>query len=60
MELDGVWGTLFAVWAPNARSVSVVGNFKLLDNKAHPLFLRQDGSGIWEGFIPGVEPGNAL
>lgn len=47
-------GTYFAVWAPNARSVSVIGNFNYWDRNAHPLFARWDSSGIWEGFIPGV------
>lgn len=57
MQLEGEWGTLFAVWAPNAREVSVIGNFNFWDEKAHPLFLRPDGSGIWEGWIPGVGKG---
>jgi 1,4-alpha-glucan branching enzyme len=50
-------GTYFAVWAPNAREVSVIGDFNAWDDGAHPLAVRSDGSGIWEGFVPGVERG---
>lgn len=50
-------GTLFSVWAPNARGVSVIGDFNGWDPGAHPLTVRWDGSGIWEGFIPGVGKG---
>ena len=50
-------GTYFAVWAPNAESVSVIGNFNHWSNQSHRLFPRQDQSGIWEGFIPGVGHG---
>ncbi|UCD19130.1 MAG: 1,4-alpha-glucan branching protein GlgB [candidate division WOR-3 bacterium] len=50
-------GTYFAVWAPSAGSVSVVGDFNGWDPKAHPLSVRWDGSGIWEGFLPGVGQG---
>jgi 1,4-alpha-glucan branching enzyme len=56
-ELDGVEGTFFAVWAPNAEKVSVVGDFNGWNPQAHPLGVRWDGSGIWEGFIPGVTSG---
>lgn len=45
-------GTYFAVWAPNATAVSVCGNFNDWSKIAHPLFVRLDHSGIWEGFIP--------
>ncbi len=55
-ELDGVAGTFFAVWAPNAREVSVVGEFNDWRPGAHPLAVR-GSSGIWEGFLPGVGPG---
>ena len=54
--LDGVRGTSFAVWAPAARAVSVVGDFNLWDGRLHPM--RSLGpSGIWELFLPGVETG---
>ena len=52
----GVCGTRFAVWAPNARYVSVTGDFNGWDRGRHPLAPR-GSSGIWEGFIPGVGPG---
>jgi 1,4-alpha-glucan branching enzyme len=51
---DGVTGTSFAVWAPNARGVSVIGDFNGWDRFAHPLRLRHE-VGVWEGFVPGVE-----
>lgn len=57
IEVDGEWGTQFAVWAPSAREVSVIGDFNNWDRNSHPLSPRWDGSGIWEGFIPGVGKG---
>lgn len=57
LEKDGQAGTQFAVWAPNARHVSVVGNFNGWNRETHPLYPRLDGSGIWEGFAPGVGKG---
>jgi 1,4-alpha-glucan branching enzyme len=57
VEVDGQWGTYFALWAPNAKKVSVVGNFNQWDGQAHSLAPRWDESGIWEGFIPGVGKG---
>ena len=51
---QGVTGTYFAVWAPNANYVSVIANFNFWDKASHPLKVRWDGSGIWEGFIPNV------
>jgi 1,4-alpha-glucan branching enzyme len=57
MEVDRTQGTYFAVWAPNARSVSVIGDFNGWNPNAHALAVRQDDSGIWEGFIPGVRQG---
>ena len=57
MTVDGKQGTLFAVWAPNAEWVSVVGDFNDWDKKSHPLSVRWDGSGIWEGFIPSIGHG---
>jgi 1,4-alpha-glucan branching enzyme len=50
-------GTYFALWAPNAQSVSVMGNFNSWKRDSHPLDRRWDGSGIWEGFLPGVGAG---
>lgn len=47
-------GYYFSVWAPNATVVSVVGDFNNWDTETHPLFVRLESSGIWEGFIPGV------
>jgi 1,4-alpha-glucan branching enzyme len=54
--VDGKKGVYFAVWAPNAESVSVVGDFNYWNNAANPLRPRQS-SGIWEGFVPGLEQG---
>ena len=57
IEVDGVSGVYFAVWAPSARSVSVVGDFNYWIQGEHQLNVRWDSSGIWEGFIPGVQKG---
>jgi len=57
MEVDGKKGVHFAVWAPNAATVSVSGDFNGWSQDAHFLKAREDGSGIWEGFIPGLEIG---
>lgn len=57
MEVDGQTGTFFAVWAPNAEAVAVIGNFNFWNSATHPLQPRWDGSGIWEGFIPDVGHG---
>lgn len=54
--MDGVHGTSFAVWAPNARRISVVGDFNNWDGRFHPMRLL-GGSGVWEIFIPGVGEG---
>lgn len=54
--MDGVTGTRFSVWAPNARRVSVVGQFNYWDGRRHPMRLRKE-SGIWELFIPGAHNG---
>jgi len=59
IEHNGVVGTYFAVWAPNAQYVSVIGNFNYWDRGSHPLYIRWDSSGIWEGFIPHVGNGEA-
>ncbi|MDD6328353.1 MAG: 1,4-alpha-glucan branching enzyme, partial [Lachnospiraceae bacterium] len=56
MTVDGVKGTYFAVWAPNARRVSVVGDFNMWDGALHPMQILQ-ASGIYEIFIPDVMPG---
>jgi 1,4-alpha-glucan branching enzyme len=52
-------GTYFAVWAPNATYVSVTGYFNEWDKTSHPLLVRKDNSGIWEGFIPHIGTGEA-
>jgi 1,4-alpha-glucan branching enzyme len=57
LSRDGKKGTYFAVWAPNARSVSVAGDFNGWNKESHPLRGRKDGSGIWEGFVEGVSQG---
>ncbi len=58
IEKDGVKGTYFAVWAPSAKAVSVIGDFNYWLEGDHPLEVRWDGSGIWEGFIPNVDQGS--
>ena len=57
VSFDGVEGVYFAVWAPNARRVSVLGDFNQWEPGRHILNCRWDGSGIWEGFLPGVKQG---
>jgi len=57
MEIDGVKGVYFSVWAPSAKKVSVVGDFNYWNDKQHELNVRWDGSGIWEGFVPEAEEG---
>ena len=57
-SIDGRPGTHFAVWAPNAEMVSIVGDFNDWKPNRHPLQVRND-SGVWEGFIPGVGEGAA-
>lgn len=58
MTLDGVEGTYFAVWAPSAKTVSVIGDFNYWIEGEHKLNVRWDESGIWEGFIPNVGKGS--
>ena len=53
------WGTYFAVWAPNATLVTVTGYFNDWNKESHPLKVRLDNSGIWEGFIPDIHAGEA-
>ncbi len=55
---EGTAGTHFAVWAPNAERVSVVGNFNQWDGRRHPM-RRRGGSGVWETFLPGLGEGEA-
>jgi len=55
-NLDGTEGVTFAVWAPNARRVSVVGDFNNWDGRRHPMRKRHE-AGIWELFIPGLRRG---
>ncbi len=56
-EHGGKRGTYFAVWAPNAEEVSVTGTFNGWNRTVNYLSPRKDSSGVWEGFIPGVEKG---
>jgi 1,4-alpha-glucan branching enzyme len=56
MTMDGVEGVAFVVWAPNARRVSVVGDFNMWDGRRHAMRVR--GNGWWEMFIPGAKPGD--
>ena len=54
--IDGVEGTTFAVWAPDAQRVSVIGDFNTWDGRRHPMRLRRE-CGVWELFLPGVKAG---
>jgi 1,4-alpha-glucan branching enzyme len=56
-RMGSVAGTGFAVWAPNAHRVSVVGDFNRWDGRVHPMRLRRD-AGVWELFLPGVAAGS--
>ncbi|MBB2201495.1 1,4-alpha-glucan branching protein GlgB [Gluconacetobacter tumulisoli] len=56
MEIGGVTGVRFALWAPNAFRVSVIGDFNVWDGRRHPMRLRH-AAGIWELFIPRIGPG---
>jgi 1,4-alpha-glucan branching enzyme len=56
--VEGIAGLLFAVWAPRAQGVSVVGDFNGWDARRHPL-RRRGASGVWELFVPGPGPGSA-
>lgn len=57
VEHNGVTGTYFAVWAPSARYVAVIGNFNGWDRGSAPMNVRWDSSGIWETFIPHIDRG---
>ena len=57
IQVNGKWGMYFCVWAPNATSVSVIGNFNDWEKNKYELNPRWDKSGIWEGFIPGFNLG---
>lgn len=57
LQVLNTWGIYFAVWAPNATSVSVKGNFNDWRNNEYELHPRWDKSGVWEGFIPGLHLG---
>ena len=59
IQVNNVWGMYFCVWAPNATSVSVIGNFNDWKKHEHELFPRWDKSGIWEGFIPNFNLGES-
>ena len=56
LTIEGVTGTYFAVWAPDAQQVCVIGDFNAWDKASHPLRPRQQ-SGIWEGCFAGIHPG---
>lgn len=58
LEVKGTSGTHFAVWAPNAEQVTVMGDFNEWNKTSHPLRGRGDGSGIWEGFLQGLDGGS--
>ncbi len=57
MSVEGIAGVRFAVWAPNARRVSVVGDFNSWDGRRHPMRLRPS-AGVWEIFVPRLGPGD--
>ncbi len=58
ITLNGIEGTYFSVWAPSAKTVSVIGDFNYWTEGEHSLNVRWDASGIWEGFIPNVGMGS--
>lgn len=59
IQVNDVWGMYFSVWAPNATTVSVIGNFNDWKEGQHLLSARWDNSGVWEGFIPLFRLGEA-
>jgi 1,4-alpha-glucan branching enzyme len=56
-EIDGAPGASFTLWAPNAKAVSLIGDFNGWNPKEHPMNVRWDGSGIWEAFLPNAQQG---
>ncbi len=58
LTINGKEGTYFALWAPNAEKISVIGDFNGWNTKTHQLMPRWDNSGIWEGFIQGIGEGS--
>lgn len=58
VQVDGVKGTYFSVWAPSAKKVAVVGDFNYWNGDEHLLNVRWDSSGVWEGFIPNIGHGD--
>lgn len=57
MIREGVEGTHFAVWAPNAETVQVIGDFNYWNGEGYELYPRWDGTGVWEGFVPEIGKG---
>ena len=57
VHFNGNKGVYFAVWAPNAKYVSIVGNFNNWQRYTHPMNARWDSTGIWELFIPNIQAG---
>lgn len=58
MEYEGEAGVYFAIYAPSAKVVTVIGDFNFWSGDEHLLHVRWDSSGIWEGFIPGLKAGD--
>ena len=58
LTINGKEGTYFALWAPNAKKISVIGDFNGWNTETHQLMPRWDNSGIWEGFIQGNGEGS--
>ena len=59
MEVNGIKGIHFAVWAPNAKRVSVAGNFNNWDGRRHQMRVL-GSSGVWEIFVPGLDEGRFI
>ncbi len=58
IKVDEIEGTYFAVWAPNAKEVSVIGSFNGWNDHSHHLYPNMSGTGVWEGFVPHVKKGD--